>query len=235
VFRIKRDPAKLLGRAVARSTRPFGAATEGTLLMTKIDLKKHLKHLYKPSAKEVTAVDVPNMNFLMIDGRGNPNASKQYAEAIEALYGLAYALKFKIKKGEMGIDYGVMPLEGLWWADDMSQFNVNNKEVWNWTMMIMQPEYVTAKLVAEAMSEVGKKKKLTALGKTRFESYGEGSAAQIMHVGPYADEGPTIAKLHEFITRLGRQACGKHHEIYLGDPRKTAPAKLQTVIRQPCK
>jgi hypothetical protein len=219
----------------AASTQTFGGLTEDALLMTKIDLKKNLKHLYKPSAKEVKAVDVPNMNFLMIDGWGNPNTSQQYAEAIEALYSLAYALKFRIKKGQSGIDYGVMPLEGLWWGDDESQFNANNKEAWNWTVMIMQPEYVTAKLVAEAKSEVERKKKLAALAKVRFASYREGSAAQIIHVGPYADEGPTIAKLHEFITRRGSKACGKHHEIYLGDPRKTAPAKLQTVIRQPFK
>ena len=201
--------------------------------MSKVDLKKELKQLYKPSAQEVSVVDVPRLNYLMIDGRGDPNTSQEYAAAIEALYSLAYALKFKIKKGKAGIDYGVMPLEGLWWIADESQFNVNNKEAWNWTMMIMQPKYVTADLFAEALPETEKKKQLATLARIRFESYNEGSAAQIIHVGPYADEGPTIAKLHDFINQHGHRARGKHHEIYLGDPRKTAPAKLQTIIRQP--
>lgn len=203
--------------------------------MTKIDLKKDLKHLYKPSAKAVAVVNVPPLNFLMIDGSGNPNTSQEYVEAVEALYAVAYTLKFKIKKGETSIDYTVMPLEGLWWVDDMSQFDVNNKDMWKWTMMIMQPEYVTVQMFAESLPEVEKKKKLAALSRVRFESYDEGLAAQIMHIGSYAEEGPTVAKLHEFVSEGGYRLCGKHHEIYLGDPRKTVPAKLQTVIRQPFK
>jgi hypothetical protein len=201
--------------------------------MTKLDLKKEWKSLYQPSAKEVTVVDVPALNYLMVDGRGNPNTAPEYAEAVEALYAMAYALKFKVKKGKGGVDYAVMPLEGLWWAEDMRQFSVKHKDAWLWTMMIVQPEYVTPKLFAETISEVEKKKGLGALTRLRFEPYHEGRAAQIMHLGPYADEEPTIAKLHAFIHQNGSELRGKHHEIYLKDPRKSAPGKLQTIIRQP--
>jgi len=203
--------------------------------MPKADLKKELKHLYNPSARVVSVADVPRLNFVIIDGSGNPNTSPEYAVAVEALYAVAYALKFKVKKGKSGVDYAVMPLEGLWWADDMSQFSVKNKEVWKWTMMIVQPEYVTAKLFAESLGEVEKKKSLPALSKIRFEPYHEGQTAQIMHIGPYSEEEPTIAKLHTFIRQNGYKLSGKHHEIYLKDPRKSAPSKLQTVIRQPFK
>lgn len=201
--------------------------------MAKIDLKKDLKHLYSPSAKEVSVVAVPPMNFLMIDGSGDPNTSQEYAEAIEALYALAYALKFKVKKSQVAIDYAVMPLEGLWWTDDPTQFSMSNKAIWKWTAMIMQPKYVTAELFGGALAEVKKKKDLTALNRVRFESYHEGLSAQIMHIGPYAAEGPTIAKLHGFIEENGYRLNGRHHEIYLSDPRKSAPEKLKTVLRQP--
>ena len=201
--------------------------------MAKIDFKKKLKHLYHPSAKIASIVNVPRMNFLSIDGRGNPNTAPAYASAVEALYTMAYKLKFRVKNDISGVDYAVMPLEGLWWVDDMSQFNVNNKEVWKWTMMIMEPEYVTAQLFAEALDEVTQKKGLLALSNIRFESYHEGQAAQIMHIGPYSEEEPTVARLHTFICLNGYELSGKHHEIYLKDPRKAAPGKLQTVIRQP--
>ena len=201
--------------------------------MTKIEYKKELKHLYKPSAKEVVTVDVPAMTFLMIDGQGNPNTSQPYAEAVEALYAVAYALKFKVKKSE-GVDYVVMPLEGLWWADDMRAFtSARDKDAWHWTMLITQPEEVTETLFEETKAEVEKKKNPIALAKLRFETYHEGLAAQIMHLGSYDDEGPTIAKLHDFIEQQGYTLRGKHHEIYLGDPRKAAPENLRTVLRQP--
>ncbi len=138
--------------------------------MEKIDFKKQMKHLYQPSAKEVVVVEVPEMNFLMVDGKGDPNTSQSYAEAIEALYAVSYALKFMVKKGPMAIDYGVMPLEGLWWAEDMSTFTAGDKSGWLWTMMIMQPEFVTKEMVEKAMQEVGKKKNPAALSKLRFEA-----------------------------------------------------------------
>jgi hypothetical protein len=204
--------------------------------IVKVDLKKELKHLYRPSAKTVSVVNVPSMKFLMIDGRGNPNISPQYAQAVEAVFALAYALKFKIKKSEAGVDYAVTPLESLWWTEDMSQFNLNDKEAWQWTMMIMQPDYITADLLAKALPEVEKKRNNNAaLKAVRFESYHEGLSAQIMHNGSYAEEAPTIALLHDYIIQDGNKLRGKHHEIYLNDPRKTQPTKLLTVIRQPFK
>jgi hypothetical protein len=201
--------------------------------MTKIDLRKDLKLLYNPSAKAVALVDVPPMNFLMLDGSGDPNTSPDYVAAIEALFALSYALKFKIKQGQAGVDYAVMPLEGLWWVDDPSRFSMRDKANWQWTAMIMQPPYVTAALVAEMLAETQKKKGLAALEKIRFASYPEGLSAQVMHIGPYAAEEPTIARLHRFIAENGYTPRGKHHEIYLKDARRTAPEKLQTVVRQP--
>jgi len=201
--------------------------------MEKIDFKKELKHLFKPSTKQVELVDVPQMNFLMIDGRGDPNTSPEYQDAIEALYGLSYAIKFMVKKGDLAIDYGVLPLEGLWWVEDMSQFSVEDKGNWEWTMMIMQPDIVTSQLVQEAVEQVKKKKNPVALPKVRFEAYSEGKAAQVMHIGPFSEEGPTVEKVHKFIEDEGCKRKGKHHEIYLSDIRKAAPEKWKTIIRQP--
>jgi len=199
----------------------------------KVDFKKELKHLYNPSSKEATIVDVPGMNFLMVDGAGNPNTVQAYKDAVEALYAISYALKFMIKRGKAAVDYGVMPLEGLWWADDMTQFSVKNKDIWKWTAMIMQPEYVTKDLFIKAIEQVKKKKSLPALPEIRFGSLLEGLVAQIMHLGPYSDEGPTIEKLHSFIRVQGHELRGKHHEIYLTDPQRSMPEKMKTVIRQP--
>jgi len=203
--------------------------------MKQIDYKKELKHLYDASAKKVEVVDVPQMNFLMIDGKGDPNTSQAFQDAVEALFSVSYTLKFMIKKGKEAIDYGVMPLEGLWWADDMSQFSTQNKDNWKWTLMIMHPKYVTANLVNEAIEQVKKKKDLTALPKIRFEAFSEGKAAQTMHFGPFPDEGPTIEKIHNFIKENGFKFYGKHHEIYLSDIRKGNPANWKTIIRQPYK
>ena len=202
--------------------------------MQKVDLKKELKHLYIPSVKEINLVDVPPMNFVMIDGSGDPNTAQEYQDAIEALYAISYAIKFAVKK-EQGIDYGVMPLEGLWWADNMSLFTTS-KDIWKWTAMIMQPEYVTQALFEATLEQVKKKKSLPGLARARFDKFNEGQSAQIMYIGPFADEGPTIEKIHEFIKAQGYEFDGlkqKHHEIYLSDPRKAAPEKLKTVIRQP--
>ena len=201
--------------------------------MIKMDYKKEFKHLYRASAKKVEIVDVPRMNFLMIDGAGDPNISREFQEAVEALFGVSYTLKFMIKKGKLEIDYGVLPLEGLWWADDMSQFSTKNKENWKWTLMIMQPAYVTAELVSDAIEQVKKKKKATAAPGLRFEAFSEGNSAQVMHLGPFSEEGPTIEKLHQFIEEKGFNLSGKHHEIYLSDFRRAAPEKLKTIIRQP--
>jgi hypothetical protein len=201
--------------------------------MKKLDLKKQLAGLYKVSAKQVVEVDVPKMNFLMIDGKGDPNKAQEYAEAVAALYQLAYAIKFHIKKGKQAVDYGVMPLEGLWWVDDMRLFSEKDKSSWKWTMMIQQPDFVTREIVEAMRAEVAGKKNPPALPKVRFEAYKEGPSAQILYIGPYANEGPTIQGIHEHIKQSGRALRGKHHEIYLNDPRRAAPEKLQSIIRQP--
>ena len=200
--------------------------------MAKLDLKKEYRRLYNPSAKECSIVDVPEMRFLMIDGAGDPNTSVAYAEAIEALYAMSYTLKFLSKTTE-DVDYVVMPLEGLWWTPDMAEFSTDDKSAWEWTALIMQPGHITAGHVATATDEVRRKKNPPALDRIRFEPYREGLAVQIMYFGPYADEAPTIERLHQFAKDSGYQLRGRHHEIYLGDPRRTAPEKLRTVIRQP--
>ena len=200
--------------------------------MSKIDFKKDLKHLYQPSAKKFEVVDVPPMNFLMIDGHGDPNTAQEYQDAVEALYAVAYALKFRSKK-EKGMDYVVPPLEGLWWVENMEEFSTEDKSAWNWTMMIMQPESVTQEMFEAALEQVEKKKSLSALSKLRLDTYHEGLAVQIMHIGPYSAEAPTVARMHAFIDENGYELAGKHHEIYLSDPRRVAPEKLKTVLRQP--
>lgn len=200
--------------------------------MEKRDLKKELKHLYQPSAQKVVQVDVPTMNYLMVDGTGDPNTSPAYAEAMEALFAVSYAIKFMVKKGPTGIDYGVMPLEGLWWANDMSTFTTKDKSNWKWTMMIMQPSFVTPEIIDSAIADVKRKKNPTAISKVRVEDFSEGTCAQILHIGPFSEEGPTIEKVHLFIDSRGKRV-GKHHEIYLSDIRKADPAKWKTVIRQP--
>ena len=200
--------------------------------MKKIDFKKELKHLYGPSAKAVVQVDVPDMNYLMVDGQGDPNTSKAFSDAVETLFAVAYGVKFMVKKGPLAIDYGVMPLEGLWWADDMAEFSVEDKSNWKWTLMIMQPDFVTREMIDGAISNVRKKKNLAAISKVRFDALSEGKCAQILHVGPFSEEGPTVEKVHQFIGSRGKQ-IGKHHEIYLSDIRKADPAKWKTVIRHP--
>jgi hypothetical protein len=200
--------------------------------MEKVDLKKDLKHLYQPSAKAVVEVEVPTMNFLMVDGEGDPNTAQAYADAVEVLFMVSYAVKFMVKKGASAIDYGVMPLEGLWWVDDMTTFSTEDKSNWKWTAMIMQPPFVTAEMVERAIAEVKKKKNPAAISKVRLVPFTEGRCAQILHIGPFSEEGPTIEKVHHFIDARGRRS-GKHHEIYLSDIRKADPAKWKTIVRQP--
>jgi len=190
--------------------------------------------LYRATATP-RMVEVPEMIFLMIDGHGDPNTSSSYQDAVQALYALSYALKFSIKRSS-GFDYKVAPLEGLWWATDLSAFAAGEKSAWDWTMIIRQPETVTDDLLAETIKQVQEKKDLPAAANVRLEKLTEGRAAQILHVGPYSTEGPTIARLHAFIKQQGFTLAGrakKHHEIYLGDPRRAAPERLRTIIRQP--
>jgi hypothetical protein len=207
--------------------------------MKKLDLRKQYKELYTPPSKQVVTVDVPKFNFLMIDGVGDPGTAQAYQDAVAALYGVAYTLKFTIKK-QKAIDYPVMALEGLWWVDDVEKFTMaelmGRRDEWQWTMMIMQPDFVTRALVKQAIAEVIKQRGASpALAKIRLASLREGKCAQIMHIGPYSAEAPNIERLHAFITDSGHALRGKHHEIYLGDPRRTKPEKLKTILRQPYK
>jgi len=201
--------------------------------MAKIDLKKELKTLYVPSAKEVTLIDVPEMNFIMIDGQGSPE-SKQYQQSIEALYPIAYTVKFDKKKAD-GTDFTVMALEGLWWAEDYKEFDpeTGDRNKWQWTMMIMQPDFITTKDFESAQKAAAKKKDNPLIAKVRFERFKEGKSAQIMHIGPYAAEGPNIQRMHRKIEEIGGKLSGKHHEIYMSDPRRADPARMKTVLRQP--
>ena len=198
----------------------------------KVDFKKELKQLYSPSVKEVNTIDVPNMNFLMIHGEGTPS-SLQYKQAIEVLFTVSYTLKFMIKKTK-NIDYGVMPLESLWWIDDIREFATTAQDEWKWTSMIMQPSYVKEENIKMAIEQTSKKKELPE-DKIMFNNFHEGLSAQILYQGPYSEEKSTIAKVHNFIHKNGYQMRGKHHEIYLNDPSRTAPEKLKTIIRQPVK
>ena len=200
--------------------------------MDKIDIKKQLPALYRVSSKEVVEVDVPALKFLMIDGIGDPNTSPGYARAIEALFSASYTTKFAVKRGDLGVDYGVMPLEGLWWADDWSVFTTTDRSRWKWTMMIHQPGFVPEEVVHQAIHDVISKKGLEAAKKLRLEEFHEGRCAQILHVGPFSEEGPTIERVHEFIGARSAKR-GKHHEIYLSDIRRPAPAKWKTILRQP--
>jgi len=200
---------------------------------TKVDFKKVLKPFYHPSQKGFHIVEVPAMNFLMLDGVGDPNTSLDYQQAVEALYSISYGLKFALKT--QGFDHIVPPLEGLWWMGDMNEFTVANKARWEWTMMIMQPEWVTTEWVEKVRDMTIKKKDNRSLSTIRFEIYDEGLSVQILYIGAYKNEAPTIAEMHKFINTNGYRPDGKHHEIYLGDPRKTSPDRLQTILRQPIK
>ena len=198
---------------------------------SKIDLKKELKPLFSPK-KTPHLVDVPPLQYLMIDGDGAPE-SQTFEEALGALYSTAYTLKFILKSASR-TDFVVPPLEALWWADDMRVFHENARDEWQWTMMIMQPEHIASDDLDDALAELTKKNKRTpAHDRLSLETLEEGRAVQVMHIGPYSEEGPVIAAMHAYAVSEGCRLINKHHEIYLSDPRRTAPEKLQTVLRQP--
>lgn len=198
--------------------------------IVKYDLRREMREFYLPPAGEIVTLKVPKMKFLMIDGKGAPEGTT-FQESIQAMYGLAYTLKFRVKK-TLGKDYPVMPLEGLWWMKG-GGFDMTKRKEWLWTLMIMEPEFVTKALVQEAAEELRRKKNPAMLGKLRLEEFEEGPCVQTMHVGPYSAEPKTIAAMQEFMKANGYKMSGKHHEIYLGDPRRSAPSKLRTVIRHP--
>jgi hypothetical protein len=200
-------------------------------MTAKIDFVKQDKVLYRPGEAPVF-VTVPALEFLAVDGQGDPNTSEDYANAVSALYTMAYTLKFAVKK-DAGTDYGVLPLEGLWWADDPRAFTSAEKSGWQWTMLIRQPAEVSAEQL-DAARDKAKPKAGPVAERVSLVTLEEGECAQLMHRGPYADEGPNIVRLHEFIAAHGRRLRGKHHEIYLNDPTRTRPDKMRTIIRQPC-
>lgn len=201
--------------------------------MDKIDFKRTLSELYNPKNSEWALVEVPKMNFLMIDGRGDPNTAPEYANAVAALYGVAYSLKFMSKK-DIGRDYAVLPLEGLWYADDPAIFGRFEKDKYHWTMMIMQPDWITQDMFETAVEKTAKKKPSSSLSKLRLEAYDECRSVQLLHIGSYDDEAPKLAYLHnDYMPSHGLSFNGHHHEIYLSDPRKTSHEKLKTILRQP--
>lgn len=201
-------------------------------------MRKELKRFYEPSARKVETVKVPKFNFLMIDGRIEPNESPEtsrlYQEAMKALCGAAYTLKFNSKLRKRNpIDYPVMALEGLWWTSS-GEFDFNKKEDWSWTMMIMQPKHITERMLQDALKSVRDRRgENAALDRLHLEAFHEGLSMQIMHIGPYSEESHTIEKMSKFAQEKGYRLRGKHHEIYFGDPRRTKPEKLKTVLRHP--
>ncbi|MDO5503028.1 MAG: GyrI-like domain-containing protein [Actinomycetia bacterium] len=200
--------------------------------MAPVDLKKHLDS-YAARRGEFRVLKVPVLRYLMIDGSGDPNTAESYADALATLYPVAYALKFASKA--RGQDYVVPPLEALWWADDMRTFtSARDKSSWQWTAMLLVPEWVTDEAVAETITTVGETKQPPSIELLRLESLTEGLCVQTLHIGPYDDEGPVLAELHDrFLPDEGLELTGRHHEIYLSDPRRAAPEKLRTILRQP--
>jgi len=199
--------------------------------MKKLDLRKELKHLYNPSAREPALIDVPPMTFACVDGRGDPNGP-EFQAATGALYAFSYTIKFLVKK-ERAIDYPVMPLEGLWSVEGKADFamgDLKKRDAWRWTAMIMQPEAAAPDLWPVALEQAARRG-TPFLERLHFERLDEGRCAQIMHIGPYSTEPATLTRLHGFIHTQGYRPRGRHHEIYLGDPRRSAPDKLRTVLR----
>jgi hypothetical protein len=201
--------------------------------MSKLDLKKELKEFYRASAKQANIIDVPEGKFVTIVGRGAPGGPAYYA-ALNALYSITYAIKFRCKAE--GKDFTVMTLEGLWWWDDPSITDLDDappREEWNWKSMIRIPDFVTENIVEDAKKIVKEKKGIKEADKIKFEAFYEGVSAQIMHIGPYSEEGPTAKRLHNFIGESGYRMRGLHHEIYVSDPRRVSPERLKTILRQP--
>jgi hypothetical protein len=200
--------------------------------MSKINFAKEYKQLYQ-AKPEFTVINVPSLRYLMIDGHGDPNTSQQYAESVAALYALSYALKF-LSKNDLNRDYVVPPLEGLWWAEDMSTFVTRQKAQWDWTMMILLPDWISDHQVQSVQQQLQRKKNPPRLEQVRVQPYDEGLAVQILHIGSYDDEGPILQQLHQqWLPQHGYRESGKHHEIYLSDPRRVESSALKTILRQP--
>ena len=203
--------------------------------MTKVDVRKELAEFYPTGKKAMTPhlAVVPSGLFLMVDGYGNPNTSERFQEVTGWLYAVAYAAKFASKAN--GTDYSVMPMEGVWWADDNAVFTEGRKDEWKWTLMLRHPDFVTEQMLKDAIATAVSKGKLTTeqAAELRVETFAEGLSVQVLHVGPYEAEAPVITAMHEWAASEGYKLRDRHHEIYLGDPRKAAPDKLKTVLRHP--
>ena len=199
----------------------------------KVDFKKTLDS-YRARAGEFRVLDVPDLQYLMVDGHGDPNTTPAYARALATLYPVAYTLKF-LSKDDLGRDYVVPPLEGLWWAQDMAAFTTSrDKSRWAWTMLLMVPDWIDASMVETAVEKARAKASPADLEDVRLEELSEGRCVQTLHLGPFDDEGPVLDRMHHrFIPDHGFRLDGTHHEIYLSDPRRVAPAKLRTILRQP--
>ncbi len=201
--------------------------------MEKYDIKVAHRELYAPKGRDFHIVEVPPLTYLAVDGSGDPTTSPQYAAAVEALYTLAYTTKAR-SRTRHGRDFVVAPLEGLWRAEDMSAFVRRGKAAWQWTMLIALPDWVTGDDVDAARADARRRKDLPTLDRVAVRTLTEGTSVQILHIGPYDDEGPTIERLHRtYLPEHGLVPDGDHHEIYLSDPRRTAPARLRTILRQP--
>ncbi|NKQ55889.1 hypothetical protein HFP15_23720 [Amycolatopsis sp. K13G38] len=193
------------------------------------------EQLYKVRKGAVDIVNVPELGFVVVAGSGAPEGA-EFAAAIQALYAVSYGAHFLLKK-QVGQAPHVMPLEALWWVDDMSEgqasFLNTDRGLWHWQAMIMQPDPIEAGIVATAIAQAREKKASPALDQLVYQRWSEGRCAQLLHIGPYAEEAASIARLHEAIADAGYRVRGHHHEIYLGDPRRSAPDKLRTILRHP--
>jgi hypothetical protein len=212
-------------------------ATSEEEMTTKLDLRKQWKQLYAPSHKKVEVVEVPELQFVMIDGQietgAEPGTSAVFQRALEALYGASYTLKFMSKlRKDKPIDYTVMALEGLWWTES-GEFSIERRDEWKWTLMMMQPDHITAEMLVDAKHQIERKRNNPAIADLRLERFREGLCLQTMHVGPYSEEPATIERLKVFARENGYQLRGNHHEIYLGDPRRAKPENLRTILRHP--
>lgn len=205
-----------------------------------IDFMKQDKALYLPKT-EPEIIHIPKMKFIMVDGKGQPEGgppehNTEFQNAFSALYGIAYSIKMSYKKGDEPAGYQnfkVAPPEGLWWMEDGKAFDMKRPEEWRWTLMLRMPEFVTPEVVAGYAEQLNQKKKTSIYSNVRLEEYEEGDVVQLMHIGPYDQEGPNIEKMLDYAKEKGYQLRGKHHELYYGDPRRTAPERLKTVLRQP--
>lgn len=189
-----------------------------------------MKELYQLK-KEPRIIDVPELQFIMVDGAGDPSGP-MFQQAVEALYGISFTLKFDLKKAGIGPEYSVHPLEGLWWLRTGPEFDMGNKEDWVWTLMIVQPDHITEGQFIQAKEKMKSKKPEALVEECRWERFKEGPCAQILHVGSYASEPETMVRLDHFINEKGYRRCGKHHEIYMSDPRRCKPENLKTLLRR---